>query len=111
MIRGTAVFDGLVVATLDADFTKATIVLRARAGFVNTKTGQTHGWTDGDGGIWSQRSMQKLAELRASLEEDLAARHLSQSGFEEESKPKTASSGEPGGLTEHLGSKDPTPSV
>jgi len=111
MISGSPVFDGLVVFTLSADFSQATLSLKARAAFVNTKTGQTHGWTDGDGSMWSRNSMQKLAELRAALEDDLANRHFGGSVHEEAARaaPVVPPSG---GLGEHLNSQgDTTPSV
>lgn len=76
MINGSPKFDGLAIGSIEVDFTKQTIQLKAVAGFINTATGDTHGWTRGEGGIWSTETLQKLQELREAMEKDLARLHF-----------------------------------
>jgi len=76
MINGSPKFDGLAIGNIEADFTKQTIQLKAVAGFVNTTTGDTHGWTRGEGGVWSTDTLQRLKELREAMERDLANLHF-----------------------------------
>jgi hypothetical protein len=106
MIEGSPRFNGLAVATVTADWTKATIELKAKAAFLNTVTKQTHGWTQGEGGIWSQETMELLTSLRSSMEQDLARLH-----FGDGSRPMSLVQGKAGalpeGLGEFLGSAEP----
>jgi len=113
MITGSPVFDGMVVFTIAVDFTKPNVSLSARAAFVNTATGQTHGWTDGDGGMWSAGTMRKLADLRSALESDLGAKHLGGGGSMEQDRKASpdAFSSPPDGIGERLEAADKTPSV
>lgn len=52
------------------DFTHATPHMRAHGAFVNTENGKTYGHTSCE--RWSPSTLQKLAELRAAIEGDLA---------------------------------------
>lgn len=101
---GTPVFDALVVTEITVDLLKKT--LTARAAFVNTKTGATHGWTRGEGTIWSEETKAAVAALSASMERDMARQHF---GSAETSLPV---SGQPvSGIGEHLSDSDGTRSV
>jgi hypothetical protein len=108
-ITGTPRFNGLAVGSLMADFTKGTIVVEATAGFVNSETGETHGWTKGEGATWSPDTMKKLQVLREAMEHDLAKMHFKEHSVQ--SNSESASSGfelEDKGLSEHLGVDAPS---
>lgn len=105
MIEGTPRFNGLAVATITADWTKTTIELKAKAAFLNVVTKQTHGWTQGEGGIWSQETMELLTSLRNSMEQDLSRLHFGD-GLSAAS-PQGRTSALPDGIGEHLGSAEP----
>lgn len=112
MIRGTPKFDGVAVAEGSFSFLGNGPAIEAKAAFVNTKTGDTHGWTTNK--VWSRATIEKLQELRALMEIDIGQRHL-EGGGESLMGPATlagASGGlrEPGGLSAHLAG-DGTPSV
>ena len=101
---GTPEFDGITITTVEVDL--LTKSLTAKAAFVNTKTGATHGWTEGGGTIWSTETKAAVAALVASMEKDLAAVHLG--GPRETQGFNSALSS---GLGEHLADGDPTSSV
>jgi hypothetical protein len=82
MVRGTLVPDGLAVLEVQASFLPGG-QLSAKAAFVNTKTGRTHGYTEHT--TWSPGTLAKLDELRALMEEDVAARHME--GYAPATKP------------------------
>lgn len=98
MIHGSMKADGLVVARIEADFVKGTLL--ARSTFIDTSTGQVHGWTESQMG-WSKDTLAQMEELRKSMEEDLSRLHFSSSTGSGASGPKV----QPlvGGLSEHLG--------
>lgn len=102
MIRGTAKFDGLAIGELSANLLGPTVKLTAKAAFVDSGSGNTHGWTTNES--WSPETMSKLRELRAAMEQDLARMHFGE-GLTERSEVfggQTPS----GGLGEHLGEQD-----
>jgi hypothetical protein len=100
MIPGTPKFNALVVAEIAIDFLKSTA--KAKAAFINTLSGETHGWTEGSNTIWSEQTKIKLRELRESMEIDLAVVH-----FGDTQRTGTAPTSSPfptnDGLGEHLG--------
>lgn len=115
MIRGSPKFDALSVAKISIDYLKNPIEIDVQAAFINTGTGDTHGWTRGSPG-WSDETRGLMNALRVSMERDLAARHLS--GVEGAPGAATYTGGgpqQPSGLGEHLGAfggtSDGTPSV
>ena len=67
-------FDAIRVGELSANFINANTSLTAKAAFVNTQSGSTHGWTNG--GNWSQETFNRLQLLRESMEQDLEAVHF-----------------------------------
>lgn len=103
MSTGTPVFDSMKVLEMWANFVDSN--MHCKAAFVNTKTGATHGWTEGRGTMWSKETKRLLDELKKSMEIDLMKVHFSgvaaPSG---EAGLKTA-----GGIGEHL--KDDASSV
>jgi hypothetical protein len=110
MIKGKPKFDVIAMGEIKADFTKRDTVLKAVAAFAHSETGLTHGWTRGEGQVWSEVTMKKLQSLKESMEKDLAERHLD--GF-----TVSASGGkpglnleatEPGGIGEWVGTEVPS---
>lgn len=108
MIRGTIAFDGVAVFEGSFSFLGGGIALEGKAAFTNSRTGDTHGWTNNK--QWSPTTLEKLKELRALMEVDLGARHLEGGGESLVAAPGNAGGeGEPkGGLGDHL---EPTPQV
>jgi hypothetical protein len=103
---GSILFDGIAITTIEADLLKKS--LTARAAFVNTRKGTTHGWTEGTGTIWSEETKQLMSGLVTSMERDLGNLH-----FTSVHSPSATPSGTPAGpagLGEHLNGKD-APSV
>jgi hypothetical protein len=78
MIRGNARFDGVAVLEGSFSFLGASNGLEGKAAFVNSKTGDTHGWTTNK--QWSPQVLEKLKELRALMEVDLGQLHLEGGG-------------------------------
>jgi hypothetical protein len=109
MIRGHAKFDGMALGEGTFSFLGATVHLEAKAAFINTKTGDTHGWTKNT--QWSPAVIEKLQELRALMEADLGRIHLQEGGevLVAGAPTRTPRIVEAGGLGEHL--RDPTPQV
>jgi hypothetical protein len=101
MIKGYAKFDSLAVGEFSASFLGTNLKLECKAAFVDSKTGQTHGWTANQ--TWSPPVIAKLKELRELMEMDLGAIHLEGGG---ETVPNTVtpqrSAQAPTGLGEHV---------
>lgn len=96
-----AKFDTLRVAEITVNITDTPPTIKARAAFVSTKTGRTHGWTTAASG-WSNDTMEKLRELRDCMERDMLFTHFGEDSL----SPTTTSSGslreDFKGLGEHL---------
>jgi hypothetical protein len=111
-----AKFDHVAVGSFTADFFAGpSPVMKAKAAFADSKTGCTYGWTSNE--TWSPHTLEKLRELRQSMEEDLAVIHFEDGGTAQVARtlevPKAAPvhNGE-GGIGEHAtASKEPTPQV
>jgi hypothetical protein len=105
MITGTPKFNGIVVATISIDFTNPTTKMEAKAAFVDNGTGHTHGWTSGSS--WSTETMNRLSELRASMEADLATMHFQGAGsVSMDAAARQGGAVSRGGLAEHLGTSE-----
>jgi hypothetical protein len=104
VIRGAPKFDGLAVAKISIDYLKTPIEIDVQAAFMNTETGDTHGWTRGTV-AWSDETRGLLNALRVAMERDLAARHLSgaDGGAPVAAATYTGTSRQPSGLSEPLG--------
>ncbi len=107
MVKGQPKFDGLAIGQLSANFTRETLHLEATAGFVDSTTGETHGWTKADGRVWSKETMSKLKELQLSMELDMAKLHLSDA----DSAVTESAKRSPSGIGEALGTTTDAPSV
>lgn len=103
----TAKFNHVAVGELSANFLEMPAKVSAKAAFVDTKTGQTHGSTVCT--HWSEATTQKLRELREAMERDLARLHFADAG-EGGAVETTTGSGAIRetfkGLGEHLGAAD-----
>ena len=111
MIKGSPRFNAIAIGELSANFTGSTIHLEGTAGFVDTETGETHGWTKGDGKVWSRTTMLKLAELREFMERDLSKLHFTDSSVENLGATEKLGLNL-GGIAEHAkGEKVDAPSV
>ena len=101
MKKGTLRPNGITLASFEADFVNPpTGKMTAKAAFVNSETGATHGWTTQQ--IWSPATIQKLGELKEAMEVDLAGAHFVNG--EEDAGPAPRQQGLSTGLGEHLAS-------
>lgn len=103
-VKATLRATELVVARITVDFLSNPVKIHALAAFVD-QNGQTLAWSQGDGGVWSPETLDKLKALRDGMEQDLA-RALTTEGR----GPTTSKSAVPDGLGELLGSID-APSI
>lgn len=103
-IDGTPKFTTLAVAEVAADFKGTSVTLSCKVAFGNRETGATHAWTKGEGAIWSKETIARLEELRAAMEQDLAARHFQE--FTVVNGGRAPSPTHIGGIGEHLSEAD-----
>jgi hypothetical protein len=103
-VTGTPKFDQLVVSEITVNFLNSPVSLDVVAAFVNSKTGETHGWTKGHGSLWSENTKEKLKALREAMESDIGKAHFVGSV----TKSVGSEASFKGGLGEHL---DDTPQV
>lgn len=104
MIQGTPKFNGLVIANFEAvTFGPEKGKLKAKAAFINSETGHTHGWTTRD--KWSPAVLQKMQELAEAMEAELASVHFD--GVSSASPGKGVSFDEESGLGNHIGTEAP----
>ncbi len=104
MIKGTAKFDGIAIGEFSVSFIGQTLDFKAKAAFVNSKSGDTHGWTAHN--TWSPQVVAKLKELKELMEIDLGATHFDGGGDLVETTvhpPHIDDRRELGGLGEMLG--------
>lgn len=107
---GTPIFDALALTTIEVDLIEKN--LTAKAAFVNTRTGHSHGWTEGSGTIWSEETKVAVAALAASMERDLAKLHFGATSEPQVAAPGTQLGTLPvSGIGEHLSDGDGTRSV
>jgi len=107
-VKGSPRFNGLAAGRIEIDFLRNPIHIEVTAAFIDTETGHTHGWTKGEGAVWSPETRQAIKKLRESMEADLARIHFTDHAT---APPGLArQTGGEGGLGEHLGVTD-APSV
>ena len=71
-VIGTPAFNAVAVLRIEAiDFAAQSSPVVAHAAFVNIETGRTYGRTQCQ--HWSKATLEKIAELRALMETDVAA--------------------------------------
>lgn len=101
MVNGTLKCNAL--ALFEGSFNILASKLTVKAAFVDTNTGHTHGWTTGEGTIWSKATMDAMTALKESIELDLAKLHFTDGGTIAEPTAKTEGPAGSGGIGEHLG--------
>ncbi len=101
----TAKFDRVAVAELTVNMLENPPLVKAKAAFVSSQTGATHGYTTCTN--WSPATLAKLTELAQVMEADIAKFHFEDAASS--STPTTSSGkfgGQPQGLGEHLGTPE-----
>ena len=99
-VIGIPAFNAVTLLRIEAvSFASKEAPLVGQGAFVNTNTGMTYGQTTCR--IWSKRTLDKLAELRSYMEEDLAALVFERAGATSPTGPALQQS-EPGGIGEDL---------
>lgn len=99
-------FNGIAVGEISINFMENPAKVVAKAAFINTNTGQTHGFTTCH--QWSPEVIEKLRELRVLMERDVSALHFEDVG----GTGTTTTTGSGGmqqgfvGLGEKLGASD-----
>jgi hypothetical protein len=101
MIQGTLKVTGLAMGEFSVNLLGTTVQMKAKAAFVDSRTGATHGWTEGN--QWSHGTIEKMRELVLLMEADMARQHFESGGSTESPIDPTAKPGMSGGLGEHIG--------
>jgi hypothetical protein len=101
VIRGVPKFDGIAIGEFTVNFMGQTLEMRAKAAFVDSKTGSTHGATEHR--HWSEMTIEKLKELRAAMELDLGQLHFEGGGSLLLTAAQGRQADEGGGLGDHVG--------
>jgi hypothetical protein len=109
MIRGNIVFDGVTVGEGTFNFLQVggAVTLAAKIAFVNSRTGNTHGWSTN--ATWSPDVLLKLQELKQLMEVDIARVHLVDGTMESDGPTARSTPADVGGLGESF--NDPIPSA
>lgn len=104
-VIGIPAFNAVAILKIDPiNFATNDVRLIGHGAFVNADTGVTYGQTTCT--HWSKRTLEKLAELRAAMEEDLASLVFVRSSTPTSPGP-VLSQTEPGGIGESVrGSTD-----
>ena len=106
-VIGTPAFNAVTLLKIDAiNFATVGAGVVGHGAFVNTSTGKTYGQTTCQ--HWSQRTLEKLNELRAAMEEDLAALVFASNENSSGIKSPTL---DPGGIGEALRGAGDAPQV
>lgn len=99
MVTGSMQADGVVVGEMSASFLNGA-TLKAKAAFVSSRSGQTHGWTENQ--TWSPATIVALQALRYAMEADLGRLHLAGGENPEVPAQNGATEASGPGLGEHL---------
>lgn len=109
-VTGVPAFNAVSLLRIDpVEFSHTDVRLVAHGAFVNTANGATYGSTTCR--RWSKHTLDKLAELRASMEQDLAALVFEQAAPSNAGDPPLLQQGDPGGIGEALRSGGDAPQV
>lgn len=99
-VIGVPAFNAVTLLRIEAvDFASKGAPLVGHGAFVNTSNGMTYGQTTCRN--WTKKTLDKLAELRACMEEDLATLVFERGGATTPTGPALQQS-EPGGIGEDL---------
>lgn len=110
-VRGTPRANALVVAQIQVDYLRNPVRVTALGALVDEKTGRTLGYTNGDGGTWSNETLEKLNALREAMEHDLASKVFTEGPSRGVVQPEKRGLAVVGGLGEHLGDGADAPSI
>jgi cobalamin-dependent methionine synthase I len=99
----------MVVARIAIDFLQNPIKFDATFAFICTRTNRTPAFANAQSGLWSPTTMEKLKELCASMEADMARAVLVGGATSSVASPKSGLA--PEGLGEHVGAPVDAPSV
>lgn len=102
MKTGQPKFNAVKITDGTFNFLETALKLEARAAFVSTETGGTHGWTTASAAMWSPETITLMKALRDSMEADIAAAHLYLDGEQSSPAGEPMGAGVPTGLSEHL---------
>ncbi len=105
-VTGIPAFNAISVLKIEpVVFSSSDVRLTGQGAFVNTENGMTYGQTTCS--RWSKRTLEKLAELRTAMEEDMAAMVFVQAGPTSPAGPVV----DPGGIGETLRNNADAPQV
>ncbi len=99
-------FDRILVAEISIKTTPPNRV-EATGVFVNSETGQNHGWTKSTS--WSKTTLDLVRQLAAAMAQDLEAMHFSDSRESPTTTAGTSDERPPQGLTAFLKQPDDDP--
>lgn len=105
MLKGTPKADGVALMSIShISFLAgaANPTMQAKCAYIKSDTGATLGYIEHNN--WSKETLQRLAELRAAMEQDIADLYL---GVSESAG--AVDSNEPKGIADHLGTDDAPP--
>jgi hypothetical protein len=108
-MKGTLDTDEMVVARIAIDFLQNPIKFDATFAFISTRKGTTPAFANAASGAWSSATMEKLKELCACMEMDMARAVLTGGATSSAAGPKSGLA--PEGLGEHVGAPVDAPSV
>ena len=94
-VRGTPKFDTVALLQASMSFIDGAVALRGKAAYASSATGMTHGSTTCT--RWSKETLELLAALRGSMEQDIAGRD-----FQDMARDEDAQEEPPAGIGEHL---------
>lgn len=109
MINGSVRFTGLAAAEGNFSFISSGTQLKAKAAFVDPKTGKTHGWTETSAG-WSKETLVALENLRACIERDFSRVHFTET-TDSSGDSATPAAGSPTGIGENLRQETEAPQL
>lgn len=97
--------DQLSIAKFTIDRVRDLPKIEVLAALTNSRTGQTHGWVDGTGLQWSEKTNTAFRAFIGSLEEDLERLHFDGTlpSTDGATDGRTGIVLPEGGLSEHLG--------
>lgn len=104
MSKITLKADELKVAKISVNFLSNPVRVHSLFALVDTVTGRTVAWSEGEGGLWSNETMAKLRELCILMEEDAIKHISSDQGFIPSQHPTARVPA--GGIAEHLSDGD-----
>jgi hypothetical protein len=110
-MKGSLDTDEMLVASISISFLQNPIKFDAQFAFTNSRNGRTPAFANAQSGLWSPNTMEKLKELCACMETDMARAVLVGGGDGATTSSGARAGTAPEGLGEHLGTPIDAPSV